>query len=168
MVAVALAALWVSNRGDVNGPTVAGGSSDVGSAGGTAGAAGATTAPVSADDESTLGEVVATDPAPSYGGGDKNVVITQAGWTADERVEVSGYVPGVVEDGGTCRVTLTLDGDTVQAEAVGMADATTTVCGAIEVGGPELDPGLWQAVLSYESPTSSGASAPSIVQVPTR
>jgi hypothetical protein len=77
-------------------------------------------------------------------------------------------MPGVVEDGGTCHVTLTFGGETVRADRAAMADATTTVCGGIEVGGPDLDPGLWEAVLTYESPTSSGVSAPVTVRVPTR
>lgn len=124
--------------------------------------------PASAVPEPTVGQVIATDAAPSYGGATTDVAISHAGWTAGEVVEVFGFVSGVVEDGGTCRVTLTLGGQTVRAEGEGMADATTTVCGRVDVGGPDLDPGLWQAVLSYESPTSSGVSAPVSVRVPTR
>jgi hypothetical protein len=96
------------------------------------------------------------------------VIITNAGWTTDERVEVTGFVTGLVENGGSCKVTLTRAGSVERAEHAATPDATTTECGAIDVGGPDLDPGLWQAVLSYKSPTSSLVSAPSTVQVPTR
>jgi hypothetical protein len=173
VIAVALGALWVTNRGSVPGidaadSDVSSRAPDTGRSAPAAGVASQTPAPASAVPEAVPGQVIATDAAPSYGGGTTGVVITNAGWTAAEVVEVSGFMTDVVEDGGTCRVTLTFGGDTVRAEGAGMADATTTVCGGIEVGGPDLDPGLWQAVLSYESPTSSGVSAPVTVRVPTR
>jgi hypothetical protein len=127
--------------------------------------------PLTADEvpEPTPGQAVATDAKAPASGGVVNAVITQAGWgPSGTAVEVSGFVSGVVEDGGTCRVTLTRDGETVTAEHEGMADASTTVCGAIEVGDQEMTSGWWQAVLSYESATSAGASAPMDVLVPTR
>jgi hypothetical protein len=127
--------------------------------------------PLTADEvaEPTPGQAVATDaPAPADGGV-VNVMITQAGWgPSGTAVEVSGFVSGVVEDGGTCRVTLTHDGETVTAVKDALADATTTACGVLEVGDVEMASGWWQAVLSYESATSAGESAPADVLVPTR
>lgn len=127
--------------------------------------------PLTADEvaEPTPGQLVATDERAPTSGGEVSVQITQAGWgTSGTAVEVSGFVSGVVEDGGTCRVTLTHDGETVTGENAGLADATTTVCGVIEVGDVEMSSGWWQAVLSYESATSTGTSRPADVLVPTR
>jgi hypothetical protein len=127
--------------------------------------------PLTADEvpEPTPGQSIATDPPARTSGGDVDVVITQAGWgQSGTSVEVSGFVSGIVEDGGTCRVTLTHDDETVTAENEGLADATTTVCGVIEVGDAEMSSGWWQAVLSYESATSTGASQPADLLVPTR
>ena len=132
------------------------------------GSASASTAPM-APRVTTPGEATATDePAPTAGG-EVTVVITQAGWgTSGNAAEVSGFVSGVIEDGGTCRVAMTHDGETVTAEREALADATTTACGAIEIGDLEMASGWWDAVLSYESPTSSGQSEPVAVLVPTR
>jgi hypothetical protein len=126
-------------------------------------------APATAAPDPVSGQSVAMDPPAKTDGGDVDVVITQGGWgPSGTAVEVSGYVAGVVENGGTCRVTLSRDGETVSAEHEGLADATTTACGAIEVGDEDMTSGWWRAVLSYESPTSTGASAPTDVLVPTR
>lgn len=125
--------------------------------------------PATVAPEPTSGQSVAMDPPAKTGGGKVDVVITQGGWgPSGTAVEVSGYVAGVVENGGTCRVTLSHDGETVTAKHTGLADATTTACGAIEVGDEDMSSGWWKAVLSYESPTSTGASAPTDVLVPTR
>jgi hypothetical protein len=157
--------LWL--RGDeLAGATAAG--TPVHSAPAQEGSSTAPTAPT-APRVTTPGEATATDePAPTAGG-KVNVVITQAGWgTSGTAAEVSGFVSGVIEDGGTCRVTMTHDGETVTAEREGLADATTTACGVIEIGDPDMASGWWDAVLSYESPTSSGESEPVAVLVPTR
>jgi hypothetical protein len=126
--------------------------------------------PLTADEvaEPTPGQAVAMDEPASTGGGDVTVQITQAGWGTSGTVEVSGFVSGVIEDGGTCRVTLSHGDETVTGGNAGMADATTTVCGVIELGDEEMSSGWWQAVLSYESATSSGTSLPTDVLVPTR
>jgi hypothetical protein len=114
-------------------------------------------------------EPVATDPEPATGGGDVDVVATWSGWVDDPAgVEVSGFVSGVVESGGTCRLTLTHAGSTVTAEQPGEPDASTTVCPTLQVPAAQLTTGSWQAVLTYSSPTSSGTSAASTVEVPAR
>jgi hypothetical protein len=164
IAAVVVGALWVSGDGA-----------------GQAGAAGSATEPPAAAPTSSAppaatpvampekDENVATDPPVSTDGGNVGVVVTQAGWAASgQGVEVVGFVTGVVEDGGTCRVTLTRGGQSFSAEREGSADATTTACGSLEVGNAQMDVGEWQAVLSYESARSAGSSAPVPVLVPTR
>jgi hypothetical protein len=95
------------------------------------------------------------------------VSLTFADWNATTAaVEVDGYLAGIVEDGGTCTLTLTQGGATATAEVPGTADATTTSCGGASVPGAQLAPGTWTAVLTYRSGTSTGTSAPAEVTVP--
>jgi hypothetical protein len=113
-------------------------------------------------------EVAVDEPAP-YSSGSVGVALNYAGWEqASDAVEASGFVSGVVEDGGTCRVTLTRGDETAVAETRGLADATTTVCPSVVLAGAELSAGTWTAVLSYESGTSTGVSVPLEVEVPSR
>jgi hypothetical protein len=95
------------------------------------------------------------------------VVLTFADWNGTtEAVEVDGYLAGIVEDGGSCTLTLTQGGTTVTAEVPGTADAATTSCGGAAVPGRQLAPGTWTAVLGYRSGTTTGSSAPAEVTVP--
>jgi hypothetical protein len=108
---------------------------------------------------------VATDrPATSAG---RVVVVTYADWV-DGGVEVDGYVSGSVEDGGTCRLTLTQGNQVRTAEGAGMADASTTSCGSLVVPGGGLPAGDWDAVLAYLSGGSTTTSERAVVTVPAR
>jgi hypothetical protein len=114
----------------------------------------------------TTGQTVATDPPVQDDDGSVEVLVTMSEWSAaDDRALVAGYVSGVVEDGGTCTLTLTSGGARVTAENAAMADAATTSCGALTVPGDRLAPGTWSATLAYESPTSSGSSSPVRIEV---
>jgi len=111
-------------------------------------------------------QVVATDEAPVTTGGDVDVFVTYAGWDAGTgEVEVAGFVSGVIEDGGTCRLTAERNGATASAESPGMANASTTSCGSLLLSGDELGAGTWSVVLSYESATSAGSSSSTTVEV---
>jgi hypothetical protein len=108
------------------------------------------------------GQTVATDPPQVVDGNAVSVEVTTWGWNAAQRrAQVRGYVAGVVEDGGTCTLTLAKDGRQVTADAQATPDASTTACGSVAVPGDQLTPGVWQAVLSYASPQSKG-SAPAV------
>jgi hypothetical protein len=112
------------------------------------------------------GQSVATDQPAAAEGGDVLVEVTFAGWNpADREAEIGGFVSGVVEDGGTCTLTLSKGGETVSAEAEGMADASTTSCGEVAVGADRLSAGTWEAVLSYASATSAGSAEPVRIEV---
>ena len=161
-VAVVLAALWVAWRD----PARDTGAQDSGAAAGS---------PVTMPDPTVQEPVVppadevAVDPVVEATGGSVDVTVTYADWEdSTDAVEVSGFVSGVVEPGGTCRLTLTRGQRTAVVETPGEPDASTTVCGTLSVPGSELSEGTWEAVLSYESATSSGASAPADVTVPAR
>jgi hypothetical protein len=94
------------------------------------------------------------------------VVLTYSAWSpADRQVLAGGYVSGIIEDGGTCTLTLTRGSSSVTVEGPAMPDATTTVCGGLAVPGDRLSAGTWQATLSYASPTHQGTSATAAVEV---
>jgi hypothetical protein len=105
------------------------------------------------------GQTVATDAPVVVTTDEVPVVVTFYGWNAAaEQVQVGGYVSGVVEEGGTCTLTLTRGGETVAAHGSATADAATTACGELDVAGDQLSAGTWQAVLRYESPSHTGAA----------
>ena len=63
--------------------------------------------------------------------GDREAVITVAGIDVDGRnVSASGYVSGIVEDGGNCLYTFTGITGEVTVESSGIADVVTTSCGS--------------------------------------
>lgn len=113
------------------------------------------------------GQDVATDPPVVATGEQVDVTVTFTGWnsTAGE-VQVGGYVAGVVEDGGTCTLTLTKDGQSVTGSRPAAPDAATTACGAVVVPGDRVSAGTWQAVLTYSSAAHSGSSEAWDVEVP--
>ena len=116
--------------------------------------------------EPTSGQTVATDTPVVVTTSAVPVAVTYSGFNPTAgAVQVGGYVSGVVEDGGTCTLTLTQGGATVAVTARASADATTTTCGALSVPRAKLAPGTWQALLSYASATHTGRAAPVPVEV---
>jgi hypothetical protein len=112
------------------------------------------------------GQTLANDAPVQATGSSVPVTVTFHGWRADVRqVLVGGYVPGVVESGGTCTLTLTKGAATVSADTQATADAASTACGAVVVPGDRLTAGTWKAVLSYSSPMHAGASGAVAVEV---
>jgi hypothetical protein len=115
------------------------------------------------------GAPVATDEQQTPLGGNVDVEVTFAGWDdVAAGVEVSGYVSGVVEAGGTCTLALSRGSTTRTAQGSGDSDASTTTCGTLQIPGTDLSAGEWTAVLTYASATSSGSSVGAPVQVPNR
>jgi hypothetical protein len=101
---------------------------------------------------------VATDAPVERHGGQVDVLLTYAGFEqASGTVQASGFVAGVLEDGGTCTLTLTQGGREVSATSTAAADATTTMCGLLETP-PGIAAGTWDAVLTYESTDAAGRS----------
>jgi hypothetical protein len=108
---------------------------------------------------------VATD-APVTTGKGVDVVLTYAAFDqASAAVQANGFVAGVIEDGGTCTLTLTKGGTKVTATSTAAADATTTSCGLLQT--PDRPaPGKWDAVLTYSSNGVHGKSGVMEVTVP--
>lgn len=75
-------------------------------------------------------------------------------------------MPFLVEEGGTCTLTLTQGGASATASREATPNVTSTACGELVVPGDQLAPGTWDAVLAYESERSAGSTEPVEVQVP--
>lgn len=96
------------------------------------------------------------------------VTVTISTWAQkDGAITVNGFVSGVVEDGGTCTLTMTsaANGKQVTASRTAIANVTNTSCGESSVPVSKLSTGSWQAVLVYSSSTSSGQSSPVTIDV---
>lgn len=122
------------------------------------------------------GGVVETSPGPSVSvrpssttAALRSVLVspTYSGWDPGAGAVVAGgFIADVVENGGTCTLTLTRDGVVVSGSAEATADASTTSCGEVRAEDPDLGSGTWEAVLSYASTRSTGESAAFSVVVP--
>ena len=136
---------------------------------------------------SSVGEVAATSSSPSpspvpslpvaatsasassTAGALHSVVVssTFSGWDASAgEIVAGGFVGDVVETGGTCTLTVTRAGVTASGSSEALPDASTTSCGEMRAGGRDLVPGTWDAVVSYTSARSTGASAVFSVVIP--
>ena len=81
-------------------------------------------------------------------------------------VELGAYVQGVVETGGKCVVTITKGSQQASGQAAAVPNAKNTSCGDLRVAGSAVSTGSWTATVAYTSPTSSGISAPTTIEVP--
>jgi len=88
-------------------------------------------------------------------------------WFQDQtqkQLAINGYVQGVVESGGTCKIELR--GPTeASGTSESFADAKTTVCKDINIPQSLLKTGIYEAVLIYESNSYGGRSEPIEIEV---
>jgi cytoskeletal protein RodZ len=95
----------------------------------------------------------------------KTPFITFAGQEG-QSIEVSGYVTGIFEDGGTCTATFTQNSRKITATSQGFKDADHTTCTPILVQRSQFPAGgTWSATLSYKSSQGSGTSEPRNVTI---
>ena len=96
-----------------------------------------------------------------------DVSVTYAGWDRPtEQVQVDAFMP-LLENGGTCMLTMA-DATGVHqrtATARASADATTTICDQLTINSTTMAAGTWSATVTYSSPTHHGRSAASQVVV---
>lgn len=105
-----------------------------------------------------------TDAVPPVTGGDVTVVVVTLD-AVSGRVEASGMIPTLSEDGGRCTLTLR-QGELVRtAEVDATAARDVTYCGLVTIPVTDLGPGQWTAALSYVSASHSGVSAEKTVNV---
>ena len=109
--------------------------------------------------------VVATDAPLRTTTGRVDVVLTYVMFDQPSgTVQASGFAAGVLENGGTCTLTLTRGGEKVTATSAATADAKTTSCGLLQTT-TGLTAGTWGATLSYASGDAHGESASQEVSV---
>ncbi|HMS49848.1 MAG TPA: hypothetical protein PKA02_00210 [Candidatus Saccharibacteria bacterium] len=84
--------------------------------------------------------------------------------TGADKQEISAYVSGIFEEGGTCTATLTKDGKTLTKTSKGFGNVSYTSCEPIEVSG-SLENGTWSVIVSYSSGTAGGKSEAKVFTV---
>lgn len=84
--------------------------------------------------------------------------------TGADKQEISAYVSGIIEEGGTCTATLTKDGKTLTKTSKGFGNVSYTSCEPIDVSG-SLENGNWSVVVSYSSGTTDGKSEAKVFTV---
>ena len=77
---------------------------------------------------------------------------------------VSAYVSGIIEDGGTCTLTLIKQGaPTITKTSTGFSDATKTDCPPFNVAYNDFSQtGNWTATVSYSSSSANGTTTKAI------
>ncbi len=109
-------------------------------------------------DEAGEGQAGSDDSESTEAGTAATPTITSA-VAAGGALSISAGVNGVVEDGGTCTVTVTAaDGAETTQDVEAFADATSTLCEPIAV--PAEGAGPWTVRVTYASATRSGTSDP--------
>lgn len=105
--------------------------------------------------------------APAPSGTSVSPRLTYFGWNADiGAVEAGGIVPSIVESGGRCTLTLSQGGTEVDVSSEAIDNVTSTSCAEMVVPGDRLSPGVWRAVLTYDSETAQGVSEAVEIEVP--
>lgn len=96
-------------------------------------------------------------------------VLVVAGVDVDgQHVTASGYVSGVVSNGGTCVFAFkgTATGASVTVDSAGNADRMSTSCGMVQVPIARFDRGSWSVTLGYTSGNRVVESIPLTVEIP--
>ncbi|MCS5716615.1 hypothetical protein N1027_00520 [Herbiconiux sp. CPCC 205763] len=73
-------------------------------------------------------------------------------------IAVAGMVTDLVSSTGTCTATASQDGQSVSAEAAGMADAAVTYCSGLSLALPAGSTGSWTVELVFTDEGHSGSA----------
>jgi preprotein translocase subunit SecF len=85
-------------------------------------------------------------------------VVTSASQNGNS-INVSGYVSGVFEDGGSCVITISQGDNKVVKTSKAFENVSTTQCEQTVISRSEFPAsGNWQVVISYDSATAKGVS----------
>jgi hypothetical protein len=80
-------------------------------------------------------------------------------------IEARGYIPGIIEKGGTCTLTLSKESTNVTDSHTAFDNAQNTGCGLMTISKSKLTSGTWTATLSYSSTKYTGTSESQNVRV---
>lgn len=90
----------------------------------------------------------------------KNVkpIITYAGQFGSD-IEIGGYVPGIMEDGGECTAQLKKDGVVLEKRVKSIRNANSVDCPAMIFELSKIpSKGIWSVTIAYYSSSASGVS----------
>lgn len=93
------------------------------------------------------------------------VALTRWGYLPNEQlISVAGFI-SAVEEGGTCKLTMTKGDQKITGESKARRDAQTTVC-AVNIPSPQKpEPGVWKTVMDYDGPSGHLTSSPVDLEV---
>lgn len=87
--------------------------------------------------------------------------------TDGKHVTASGYVQGIIEDGGACTYRFTREGSAdVTSARDAIADRATTSCGTVQPDIAQFTRGAWHVTLTFVSNGTDYVSQPLTVEVP--
>lgn len=123
-----------------------------------------------ADHKENLGSTPSTNTPPAAQPGGRNAVkpvITFADQTNNNTsLEVSSFIPSVVEEGGECTFTATKDSQTVTKKLGTLRSASSTSCKNFVIPSSEFAAkGSWKITVAYSSSVSYGVSDTSTVEI---
>jgi hypothetical protein len=111
------------------------------------------------DSESHKDQIVQETQQPTTGGRTVTPIITHTQQNSDGSIAVDAFVPGIVENGGTCTLTATQGSQKVSATSSAFANATTTNCTSFSVPRSNFpSSGTWTFTVSYQSAAAQGMS----------
>lgn len=105
-------------------------------------------------------------PAPTPTPGDTVTPVINRVELFEGNIEVSSYVPGIIEEGGTCTITATRGSGKVTKQVTGLRNATNTSCQTVQIPRSEFpSSGDWVFKVSYSSSKYNGTSSSKTVRV---
>ncbi len=120
------------------------------------------------DHKSELEERIKQEQNPTPPPDTKQVTPTISSWGQDpgsKNVEVAAFLSEVYEDGGICTLTLSKSARVITKTNTAQKDVNRTSCATLVVPYGELEPGNWEAVVSYASSAAKGISSKQTVTV---
>ena len=95
--------------------------------------------------------------------GDVVVALTRWNWIAPQQmISVAGYLPQIVEEGGTCTLVARSGATELRNSAAAAPDAHQTAC-IVNLTNAAITPGQWTVRMEYTGPSGSGASPEAVV-----
>lgn len=83
----------------------------------------------------------------------------------DGKFELSGRVPGILENSGTCTLTMTRGSSKATGSNTASPNVSEMSCGFIAIPLSKLGSGSWTAKITYKSSKAQGVSEPWTVEV---
>ncbi len=122
-----------------------------------------------ADSDSHKSDIVKQQDSPPPTTATASPVIDFAGYNdpgTNTQLEVDSHVDGVVESGGTCKLTATMGSRTVTKTVTGVRNAQNTSCPGFILSNSDFGAsGTWNIQVSYSSAAYSGTSKAQTLKV---